>query len=148
MSTALVKMRREPKEFEAAYALKKAALGPHVIPHWGWDEAEQRAIMEAKWRTKSFYRIASGEETLGTIALDEADGVLRISEFYIAPEHQGRGVGGEVLAPILRDADAKGVTARLECLKWNPAVALYQRHGFRIVREDDVHYFMERAPAR
>ena len=139
-------MRREPQEFETAYALKKEALGPHVVPRWGWDEREQRAIMEEKWRAKRFYRIVHDGETIGTIALDEEGEALHLSEFYIAPRFQNRGIGSRVLEPILREADAKGRAVRLECLKWNPAFALYERHGFRVRSETDVHYFMERRP--
>ena len=140
-------MQRTREEFEVAYAMKKAALGPHVVPRWGWDESEQRAIMEEKWQAKRFFRVVRDGETLGTIAIDEDSEAIHIGEFYIAPEHQGHGIGSDVLAPILRDADARQRHARLEVLKWNPARALYERHGFRVVRESDVHYFMERAPA-
>ncbi|HET9653367.1 MAG TPA: GNAT family N-acetyltransferase [Usitatibacter sp.] len=139
-------MRREPQEFELAYALKKEALGPHVIPRWGWDEREQRAIMEEKWRAKTFFRIVSGGEMVGTIAIDVESDHVRLGEFYIAARFQGQGIGSRVLEPVLRDADARRLPVRLECLKWNPAFSLYRRHGFRVVRETDVHYFMERAP--
>src|SRR5512140_1091424 len=139
-------MANTPEEFEAAYAFKKAALGPHVIPRWGWDDAEQRAIMREKWRAKTFFRIVREDETVGTIALDEHRDHIRLSEFYIAPRFQGQGIGTHVLEPILRDADEKCTPIRLECLKWNPAFSLYRRHGFRVVRETDVHYVMERPP--
>lgn len=139
-------MRREPQEFELAYALKKEALGPHVIPRWGWDEREQRRIMEEKWRAKTFFRIVSGAETVGTIAIDVESDHVRLGEFYIAARFQRQGIGSRVLEPVLRDADARRLPVRLECLKWNPAFSLYRRHGFRVVRETDVHYFMERPP--
>lgn len=141
-------MRREPHEFEVAYALKKEALGPYVIPRWGWDEREQRAIMEEKWRAKRFFGIVRDGETVGTIAIDEEADHVRIGEFYIAPRFQRQGIGTRVLEPILRDADARKRPVRLECLRWNPAFSLYERHGFRVVRETDAHYFMERPPAR
>lgn len=140
-------MRREPEEFEVAYALKKAALGPLVIERWGWDEREQRAIMEEKWRAKRFFRIEREGETVGTIAIDEHPDHIRIGEFYIAPRFQRRGIGTQVLGPILRDADARRLPVRLECLRWNPAFALYRRHGFVVTQESDLHYFMERPPA-
>jgi GNAT superfamily N-acetyltransferase len=139
-------MRREPQEFEIAYALKKEALGPHVIPHWGWDDAAQRAIMEEKWRAKTFYGIVQAGDTVGTISIDETGDGIEVGEFYIAPAFQGRGVGAEVLAAVLREADAKGRAVRLQCLKWNPACRLYQRHGFRVTGETDIHYRMERLP--
>jgi ribosomal protein S18 acetylase RimI-like enzyme len=139
-------MEGDEAQFEAAYALKRLALGPHVIPRWGWDEAAQRAIMLEKWRAKRFFRITQDEKTVGTIAIDEDERGIHISEFYIAPQFQRRGIGSAVLEPILREAEQGGKTAHLECLRWNPAVALYLRHGLRIVRETETHYVMERTP--
>jgi ribosomal protein S18 acetylase RimI-like enzyme len=139
-------MRRTPQEFDAAYALKKEALGPHVIPRWGWDDARQRAIMEEKWRVKTFHRIVVEGETVGTISIDADGDGIEIGEFYIAPAFQGRGIGSAVLGKVLDDAAGKAV--RLRVLKWNPAVALYARHGFAVVGETDVHYLMEHAPRR
>lgn len=137
-------MGRTADEYELAYALKKAALGPHVIARWGWDEAYQRAVMDEKWRAKTFSRIVVEGETVGTIAVDDAGDGIEIGEFYISPAHQGRGIGSETLGAVLRDAGAK--PARLQVLKWNPAANLYRRHGFRVTGETDIHYLMERAP--
>jgi len=64
----------------------------------------------------------------------------------VAPQHQNQGIGSEVLRPILVNADAKELPVRLECLKWNPALAFYSRHGFIITGENDIHFLMERPP--
>jgi hypothetical protein len=50
------------------------------------------------------------------------------------------------LRPILVKAEAKDLPVRLECLKWNPALAFYRRHGFIITGENDIHFLMERPP--
>jgi hypothetical protein len=51
---------------------------------------------------------------------------------------------------ILRDfcleCDKSHRAARLEHLKWNPVGSLYKRHGFEVISENDIHYFMERMP--
>ena len=144
---SLLPMGREPADFELAYALKREALGPHVIPRWGWDEASQRATMQEKIRAKTFHRIVAGGETVGVIAIDdEDDGAIEIGEFYIAPRFQGRGIGSRVLETVLAEARTKSRAVRLQCIKWNPACGLYRRHGFAVVRETENHYVMERPP--
>ena len=145
-TVSLVPMAREAADFELAYAFKRDALGPHVTPKWGWDENLQRETMREKIRTKTFFRIVAGGETVGTIALDdEADGGIEISEFYIPPAFQGRGIGARVLRMVLSDALARSRRVRLQCLKWNPACNLYRRHGFRVVAETENHFVMEHA---
>ncbi len=75
-----------------------------------------------------------------------ARGVLQIDRlhppephFYLAaigvdPSAQGRGLGSQLLAPVLDLCDEDGIGAYLESS--NPAnVDLYARHGFRVVEE-------------
>lgn len=54
----------------------------------------------------------------------------------VDPPHQGRGVGGELIAPVLAEADAAGLPAYLETQKARN-VPFYRRHGFEVVEETD-----------
>jgi hypothetical protein len=54
-----------------------------------------------------------------------------------------------VSAPLLlalREADQRRVETRVEYLKWHPVATLYARHGFRVIGENDSHYFLVRMP--
>jgi ribosomal protein S18 acetylase RimI-like enzyme len=61
-----------------------------------------------------------------------ADGVtVTLSRFYILPEHQRTGLGARLLAATLAPfASAKLVTLEVDPQN-APAIAFYQRHGFR-----------------
>ena len=51
-----------------------------------------------------------------------------------APEHQGRGLGADLLREVLARADEAGTAAYLESS--NPRnLTLYRRHGFEVVEE-------------
>lgn len=79
----------------------------------------------------------------GLVAVRPGEDALWIEHFYLAPAHQGRGVGGEVLSRILGEdgTDARGF--RLNVLRGSAAERLYARHGFVVYDGDDVDVFME-----
>ena len=137
-------MPKDPDTFEFAFRAKKEALGPHVAVKWGWDDERQRRVHSEKWAAKRFFRILVDGEAAGTVAIDESSSHIQFGEFYLLPPFQRKGVGGKVLASVIEQSAQKHLPIRLECLKWNPALSLYERAGFVVTRENDTHYFMER----
>ena len=58
--------------------------------------------------------------------------------FAIVPSKRGTGLGSELLDALLAQARADGYAAvSLSVEKDNPAVGLYDRHGFTRVGEDE-----------
>jgi GNAT superfamily N-acetyltransferase len=139
----VVPMERNSDNFEFALAAKREALGPHIMKRWGWDDELQRRTHSERWEAKHFFRIVRDGVSLGTIAIDEAPDHLRVGEFYLLSPFQGKGIGSEVLSRILGEAGSTRRPVRLECLKWNPALSFYKRHGFVVTHESETHCFME-----
>jgi ribosomal protein S18 acetylase RimI-like enzyme len=72
--------------------------------------------------------------------IDEETPELSIA---VVPSRRGRGIGHELLEALLDRARAEGYESiSLSVEKDNPAVGLYERHGFERVREDDGAYTM------
>jgi GNAT superfamily N-acetyltransferase len=143
----VVPMERNEESFEFALAVKKEALGPHIIERWGWDEKLQRKTHSERWNARRFFRIVCDGASIGTVSFDEAPDHVTLAEFYLLSAFHRRGIGTEVLMKILRKAEARHLPVRLQCLKWNPALSLYRRHGFVVTGETDTHFQMERAVA-
>ncbi len=71
----------------------------------------------------------------------------------VDPSHQGQGLGGALIQPVLARADAEGLPCYLESA--NPRnLPFYKRHGFEVVVEDDLPkggpriWTMKREPVR
>jgi GNAT superfamily N-acetyltransferase len=83
---------------------------------------------------------AAGLGRLGAFAeATDAHHPVSPSHFYlfiagVAPEHQGQGLGGEALAPVLATCDRDGLPAYLESSNLRN-VPFYERHGFEVVAE-------------
>lgn len=52
----------------------------------------------------------------------------------VEPEHQGKGIGSQLMASVLSRADQEGAPAYLENSK-ERNLPLYERHGFRVTKE-------------
>jgi ribosomal-protein-alanine N-acetyltransferase len=73
---------------------------------------------------------ARGPEILGWGAREGDDAC--ISDLWVAPGHQGQGIGGRLLAALVDEVAAAGhAVATLETLASNStAITFYQTHGF------------------
>ncbi|MEM8650052.1 MAG: GNAT family N-acetyltransferase [Pseudomonadota bacterium] len=131
------------KDKDVAFDVKRAAMGPHILKRWGWDEEFQRNIHEQRFKEKSFFKIQFKKQALGTFSFDVLEDHIRFGEFYIYPEFQGQGIGSKILKHCLRQAELNSLPVRLEYLKWSPVGSLYKRHGFVEVGQSEYHYHLE-----
>lgn len=136
-----------PEDFALAFALKRDAMEAHVAAKWGWDQEFQREHHRRRWAEKPWHIIEIDDEPVGTVSAHWLPTHLRFGEFYLASRCRNKGLGTIVLRETLAQADAKRLETRLEYLKWNPVASLYLRHGFRVVGENDIHFFAVRPPS-
>src|ERR1700722_3502256 len=59
------------------------------------------------------------------------DGCVEISAVCVSPEHRGRGYAAFLVAWLVHKLREEGVTPFLHVFTDNPAIALYERLGFR-----------------
>ncbi|MGO4144939.1 GNAT family N-acetyltransferase [Paenarthrobacter sp. YAF11_1] len=77
----------------------------------------------------------------GVIAVRPEPDARWIEHFYVAPTHQGRGLGGAVLRHVMT-ASLDERPFRLNVLQGSAARRLYERHGFMLESEDPIDVFM------
>lgn len=87
-------------------------------------------------------------ELAGCVTVRPAPEGQWLEHFYLAPHHQGRGLGSAVLRSVLARADARGVSIRLNVLQGSAAQRLYERLGFVVETQDPVDVFMVRPPGK
>ncbi|EDY46237.1 GNAT family acetyltransferase [Streptomyces sp. SPB074] len=110
-----------------------------------YDERRVRRRMRDSFSPAHTSVILSGGALAGCVTLRPAeDGGHWLEHFYLAPRHQGRGLGGAVLRSLLERANGRPV--RLHVLRGSAAQRLYARHGFAVEDEGPVDVLMVRPP--
>ncbi|MFI0896918.1 GNAT family N-acetyltransferase [Streptomyces sp. NPDC020983] len=134
-------------DLEPLADLRAVVMRPDLERLGRYDEHRVRQRLRDSFSPVRTAIIVVGGEFAGSITLrPHGDGGQWLEHFYLAPRHQGRGLGSGVLRAVLAEADARGQTVRLNVLQGSPARRLYERHGFTVESEDPVDVFMTRAP--
>ena len=118
----------------------------HISSQWGWDEKYQLDVHKLRWSEKPWFIVMLGEESIGTVSIHEQPDFIRFGEFYLLNSFRRKGLGSMILSEFLKGCDRSKRAVQIEYLKWNPVGSLYKRHGFEVVSENEIHYFMVREP--
>lgn len=108
----------------------------------GWDQAHQEASFAAWFSPDGVNIIVSDGVDAGWIQQREDDGAIFLGSIYVMPEMQGKGIGTRVIQALLDLGRQRSHPITLAVMKINPAIALYQRLGFRITYEDEHKLYM------
>lgn len=109
-------------------------------------EAQHRYYAEnyagAEWRV-----IEVDAQPAGRLYLHPRADELRIMEITLLPEFRGRGVGNRLLADVLARGQSSGRRVTIHVERFNPALRLYERLGFRLIEDKGVYLFLGWNPA-
>jgi GNAT superfamily N-acetyltransferase len=128
------------------FDLLKAALGPYVAQTWGWDEDWQRDHFWSRFTPEGAQIVVFHGRDVGVFRVAEDEDAILLSQIFLLPEVQGRGIGTALIRSLLDRAFAQDLPVRLRVLRINPARRLYERLGFVAVGETETHILMRAAP--
>ncbi|MBD0742749.1 GNAT family N-acetyltransferase [Streptomyces sp. CBMA152] len=138
------------EDIEAIAELRAAVMRADLERLGRYDEHRVRQRLRDSFSTRYTSVIAIDDELIGCVTVrpaeGPADGMQWLEHFYLAPRHQGRGLGSDVLRTVLARTDAQGMTVGLHVLQGSAARRLYERHGFVMESQDPIDVFMVRPP--
>jgi ribosomal protein S18 acetylase RimI-like enzyme len=152
-----VSFRPELPEDEAFLAKLYASTRAGEMALTGWDAAQQEAFLRQQFQFQTtHYRKHYGDASFRIILRDDAPigrlyvhfgaQEIRLMDIALLPEHRGAGLGGSILENLLREAAQLGKTVTLHVERFNPALRLYQRLGFRVIEDQQINFYMEWRP--
>ena len=140
--------KADATDSDFVFAVKKAAFREYVEQVEEWDDTHQRGLHNKRFDSQNFRIIQFQGNDIGFFSTSCTADSLKVYQFFIHPEYQGRGIGSACMTRILADADVSGKTVNLQVLKINiRGIAFYQRLGFSIIGEDSTHVQMKKLPA-
>lgn len=71
---------------------------------------------------------------------------IRLVDISLIPELRGKGIGSELLRELMAEAEAAGKPLTIHVEKYNPAMRLYLRLGFKAIEDRGPYDLMEWKP--
>ena len=102
----------------------------------------QDAHYRAHYPTSEFSIIENGAADIGRLYVDRWDKEIRVMDISILPEFRGAGVGTQLLRGLQDEARAAGKSLSIHVEKFNPALRLYERLGFKPIEDKGVFLLM------
>jgi|GEM_PF-284510 ribosomal protein S18 acetylase RimI-like enzyme len=109
---------------------------------FAWDEARQTTGFDARFVAGEVSIVVLDGKDIGWVQIEERETDLFLKQLFVHPKHQRRGIGTGLLRDLIERARDSGKAVTLGVVKGNPARSLYERHGFRITREDYYKVYM------
>jgi len=133
-----------------AYAVSRAA----EFAASGWDDQMLDAFLRQQFAAQDQHyqrHYGAGDDlivevsgrAIGRLYVARQTDEIRIVDIVILPDFQRRGIGTGLIRELLAEGAAAGKPVRLHVERFNPAVGLYQRLGFRVLEDRQVYLFLE-----
>jgi ribosomal protein S18 acetylase RimI-like enzyme len=108
--------------------------------HGRWDDVLQDTRFKQKFVVDEVRIIVAGGDDAGYVQTADEAGSIVIKELHVDEAFQNRGIGTNVLRMLLAEARRMAKPMMVTVVTFNPALAFYQRAGFRIVSEQDQRF--------
>ncbi|MGE6608746.1 GNAT family N-acetyltransferase [Halomonas sp. NPDC076908] len=106
-----------------------------------WDTT----LFDKQWGQLDSYKLVINASRVGLLCINHDENAYYIRELQIDPQWQRQGIGTAAIRYTVETAQRKGIhLLRLRVFCINPAIALYERMGFRICKTEAGINYMER----
>jgi ribosomal protein S18 acetylase RimI-like enzyme len=129
------------------YALAELTMRHHLdVLGKRWSMAKMQAKCENDAVDPDQQIIQVGGRDGGALSVQTRADELYLHALLLLPEFQRVGIGSILLTQTLERAQALNLPVRLNVLTSNPARSFYEKFGFTVCAEQDLHYAMQFSP--
>lgn len=122
-----------------------------------WSDAEKEVFLDMQFQAQhSHYQthyaqsrfdvIEEAGQPIGRLYVDRRPDEIRIVDIALLPSHRNRGIGTSLLTDLLAEGQRTGLPVTIHVERFNPALDLYRRLGFRGLNDLGVYLLMSWQP--
>jgi ribosomal protein S18 acetylase RimI-like enzyme len=152
-----ISFRSEEPADEAFLYRLYASTRANEMALTGWNDSQQDAFLRMQFQFQtthyrkhyadaSFQIVVRDDAPIGRLYVYQGASEIRLMDIALLPEYRGSGIGGAIIEDLLREAAQLKKTVTLHVERFNPALRLYHRLGFRVAEDQGVNLFMEWQP--
>ncbi len=144
----MIKLKRRPatpNDEKFVHSAQHAAYSEVITKQFGgWDEERAKKHWEEKWIPEKFQIMLLNDQPVGYVVVEDSPDQIELVEVVVLPEFQNRGIGKAMVEEEINRAKASGLCVKLQVLKKNRAIGLYNKLGFQKCGETETHILMIR----
>lgn len=134
---------RESEQLEL-FQLYRQVMKEYIEQIWGWDQQWQEKDFAKHFDPRNITVASTEVELVGYAQIEQQKETLFIRMLLLAPKHQRKGVGAQLLGKILQSAAAQSLEVRIQVFKINKgAKRFYEHQGFQVTGETPESLVME-----
>jgi ribosomal protein S18 acetylase RimI-like enzyme len=152
--TPTVSLRSATAEDRDFFATVYASTRTEELALTGWTDTQKAEFCQMQFTAQdSHYRqhyptaeyavIQHADGAVGRLYLDRWPKEIRIMDIAILPAHRGRGIASHLLKTLQHEAAASDCCLSIHVERFNPALRLYERHGFQLREDKGVYLLLE-----
>ena len=113
----------------------------------GMQYEAQQNFYESEYERASDEIILWEGEPAGRLIVERREHEIRCVDIALLPEHRNRGIGTFLIQKLQDEARREKKPLRLQVIRFNRAVSLFERSGFVRTSETGTHFQMEWRPS-
>ena len=150
----MVSLRPVTPEDDAFLAAVYASSRAEELAITGWTEEQKAEFCRRQFEAQSEYYAAnySGAafrvierdgQPIGRLYVARWEKEIRIVDITLLPEARGTGIGTKLLRELQEEARAAGKSLTIHVERFNRALRLYEKLGFKQIEDKGVYLLME-----
>jgi ribosomal protein S18 acetylase RimI-like enzyme len=122
-----------------------------------WDEVQKEAFLRMQFNAQHQYYVENylgaefsviiqNDQAVGRLYVHRREKEIRIMDIALLPAYRKQGIGSSLIRDILQQGVEGQLAVTIHVERFNPALRLYERLGFRQKEDKGVYWLMEWMP--